>query len=136
MEPMVRRAHISVASLIPEVTAHKLFDHMLHKEIDAERGAFNAPIASSFACELFDSLPQWDDEEMFVIWDTKVIGGVLIGVNLLQQASPLCCAYKEFDEMPLKDNAAALPEQVMFSKPMEDVIWDEEVLEQEHPVDE
>jgi hypothetical protein len=38
--------------------------------------------------------------------------------------------------MPLKDNAAALPEQVMFSKPMEDVIWDEEVLEQEHPVDE
>jgi hypothetical protein len=37
MEPQVRRAHPYMASFIPDVVAHEMFDDMRHRDSEAEQ---------------------------------------------------------------------------------------------------
>lgn len=110
----VRRAHLSMASLVPEVTARELFDDMLHRDNDAEQAAFDAPMVSAaFAHELFGERPLAD-----VIWDDEFVPEL----NTFDQAvyveravpnpeevvfmSPFCsedAAYSVFNEVPFVD---------------------------------
>lgn len=84
MEPQVRRAHPYMASFIPDVVAHEMFDDMRHRDSEAEQAAFNTSMVSSgFACELFDDVfvgmshqgiqhPIFNLPHSEVVWDEEL----------------------------------------------------------------
>jgi hypothetical protein len=119
MEPEVRRAHLPMASLIPGVTAHELFDHMLHKDIVAEQAAFNAPIVSSgFAHEMFDK-----NSPSEVIWDRDV-SEEFFHEEFVPQVTWFDMPNLSSDQTSVVWDTSA--QEWFDDRSLPDVIWDEE----------